>query len=113
MEVDAVSRKGKGKGKSGKGKKGGKNGKESTQAKVTGKRQQNTHDSKVNVETVESMDTKLLIVGTSSRPNVKVKARARESRKPKLQKSVKVTAVNKSMKLGHQTRLHHSQVYLK
>ena len=103
MEVDAVSRKGKGKEKSGKGKKG----------KVTGKRQQSTRDSKVNVETVESMDTKLLIVGTNSRPNLKVKASARESRNPKWQKSVKVTAVNKSKKLGHQTRQHSSQIYLK
>ena len=32
--------------------------KKATQAKVTEKRQQNTHDLKVNVETVESMDTK-------------------------------------------------------
>ena len=63
--------------------------KKHTQAKVTGKRQQNTRDSKENVETVESMDTKLLIVGTSSRPNLKVKARAR-----------------------HQTRLHRNQIYL-
>ena len=59
------------------------NEKKATQAKVTEKRQQNTHDSKVDVETVESMDTKLLIVGTSSRPNLKVKARARESRNPR------------------------------
>ena len=83
MEVDAISRKGKGKEKSGKGKKGGKKGKESHSGKGYGKRQQNTRDGKVNVETVESMDTKLLIVGTSSRPNLKVKARARESRNPK------------------------------
>ena len=54
--------------------------KKATQAKVTVKRQQNTHDSMVNVETVESMDTKLLTVGTSSRPNLKAKARAQESR---------------------------------
>ena len=54
-----------------------------TQAKVTGKRQQNTRDSKVSVETAESMDTKLLVVGTSSRTNLKVKARARESRNPR------------------------------
>ena len=78
MEVDAVSRKGKGKEKSGKGKKGGKKKKKATQAKVTEKRQQNTHDSKVNVETVESMDTKHLIVGTSRRTNLKVKARVWE-----------------------------------
>ena len=39
--------------------------------------------SKVNVEIVESMDTKQLIVGTSRRPNLKVKARAPESRNPK------------------------------
>ena len=54
--------------------------KKTTQAKVTGKRQQNTHDLKVSVETVESMDTKHLIVGTSRRTNLMVKARARESR---------------------------------
>ena len=47
--------------------------KKATQAKVTGKRQQNIRDSKVNVEIVESIDTMLLIVGTSSRPNLKVK----------------------------------------
>ena len=57
--------------------------KKATQAKVTEKRQQNTHDSNVNVETVESMDTKQLIVGTSRRPNLKAKARARESRNPR------------------------------
>ena len=57
--------------------------KKATQAKVTEKRQQNTHDSMENVETVESMDTKHLIVGTSRRTNLKVKARARESRNPR------------------------------
>ena len=57
--------------------------KKATQAKVTGKRQQNTHDSMVNVETVESMDIKQLIVGTSRRPNLKVKARAQGNRNPK------------------------------
>ena len=57
--------------------------KKATQAKVTGKRQQNTHDSKVNVETVESTDTKLLTVGTSRRPNLKAKARAQGGRNPK------------------------------
>ena len=64
------------------GKKGGRE-KKSTQAKVTEKRQPNTHDSMENVETVESMDTKHLIVGTSRRTNLKVKARARESRNPR------------------------------
>ena len=79
MEVDAQSpEEGKAKEKSGKGKKGGKKGKESTQAKVTEKRQQSTRDSMENVKTVESMDTKHLIVGTSRRTNLKVKARARE-----------------------------------
>ena len=57
--------------------------KKATQAKVTEKRQQNTLDSRVSVETVDSMDTKLLIVGTSNRPNLKAKARAQESRNPK------------------------------
>ena len=54
-----------------------------SQAKVTVKRQQSTHDSMENVETVESMDTKHLIVGTSRRTNLKVNARARESRYPR------------------------------
>ena len=54
-----------------------------TLAKNTEKRQQNTRDSTVGVETVESTDTKLLIVGTSSRPNLKAKARAQGSRNPK------------------------------
>ena len=58
--------------------------KKATQAKVTGKRQPNTHDSKVNVETVESMDTKQLIVGTSSRPNLKAKGRAQGKSKSKV-----------------------------
>ena len=83
--------------------------KEATQAKVKEKRQQNTH-----VETVESTDTKHLIVGTSRRANLKVKARARESRNPRRQKSVKVTAVKKSMiGVQVQTRQHNSQTYLK
>ena len=57
--------------------------KKATHAKVTEKRQQNTHDSKVNVETVESVDTKQLIVGTNRRPNLEAKARAQGSRNPK------------------------------
>ena len=57
--------------------------KKATRAKVTGKRQQNTRDSRVRVETAESTDTKLLIVGTSNRPNLKAKARAQRSRNPK------------------------------
>ena len=64
-----------------------------TQAKVTERRQQNPRDSTVTVETLESMDTKLLLVCTSHLPNLKAKARVRESRNPNFQKSVKVTAV--------------------
>ena len=44
---------------------------------------QHSHDSMVNVEIVESMDTKHLIVGICRRTNLKVKARARESRNPR------------------------------
>ena len=43
----------------------------------------NTQDSMENVETLESMDTKHLIVGTSRRTNLKEKAKARESRNPR------------------------------
>ena len=69
----------KGKEKSGKGKKGGKKGKESHSGKGYGE----TTTEHSRFETVESMDTKQLIVGTSRRPNLKVKARARENRNPK------------------------------
>ena len=58
--------------------------KKATQAKVTEKRQQNTHDSMVNVETVESMDTKHLIVGTSRRTNLKVKGKGTGKSKSKV-----------------------------
>ena len=58
--------------------------KKSTQAKVTEKRQQNTHDSKVNAETVERTDTKLLIVGTGRRPNLKVKDKGTGKSKSKV-----------------------------
>ena len=104
MEVDAISRKGKGKRES-----------------------KGNHSSKSHCETTTDLsrfegdcrkcgkyghkaaDT----VGTSSRPNLKAKARAQESRNPKRQKSVKATAINKSKKPGHQTRLHRNQVCLK
>ena len=60
-EVDAISRKGKGKGKSGKGKKGGKKGKESYSGK--GDRETTVEHSRfeVSLETAESTDTKLLV----------------------------------------------------
>ena len=70
VEVDAVSRKGKAKKNPARARRVARKEKKATQAKVTQKRQQNTHDSKANVETVESMDTKQLIVGTSRRPNL-------------------------------------------
>ena len=57
--------------------------KKATQAKVTGKRQQSTRGSRVSVETVENVDTKPLMFGTSNRPNLKAKARAHGSRNPK------------------------------
>ena len=82
MEVHAVSRKGKGKEKSGKGKRGGKKGKESHSGKGYGETT-TEHSRFEGVETGESTDTKLLIVGTSSRPNLWAKARARESRNPR------------------------------
>ena len=49
-----------------------------SQAKVTGKRQKSTRDSRVGA------DTKLLTVGTSSRPNLKAKARAHGKSKSKV-----------------------------
>ena len=52
--------------------------KKATQANVTEKRQQSTRDSRVSVETLENTDTRPMIVGTSSRPNLKAKARAQE-----------------------------------
>ena len=90
MEVDAISLKGQGKEKSGKGKKGGKKGKESHSEKVVQKRQQNAHDSMVNVEIVENMDTKHLIVGTSRRTHLKVTGKGTGKSKSK------VTEINES-----------------
>ena len=84
MEVDAVSQKGKGKEKSGKGKKGGKKGKESHSGKGYG--EPTTEHSRFEGECRncgKEKDTKLLMVGTSSLPNLKVKARARASQNPK------------------------------
>ena len=83
MEVMPSPEKGKAKKNPARARRVARKEKKATQAKVTEKRQQNTRDSRVDVETVESMDTKLLIVGTSSRPNLKVKARAQESRNPR------------------------------
>ena len=57
--------------------------KKATQVEVTVKRQQSTRASRVNVETAASTDTKLLIVGASSRPNLGAKAKAQGSRNPK------------------------------
>ena len=54
-----------------------------TLAKVTVKRQQSTRASTVSVEIAENTDTKLLIVGTSSRPSLKAKAKAQATRNPK------------------------------
>ena len=51
---------------------------------VTVKRQQSTRASRVSVETAECTDTKLLTVGTSSRPNLRAKARAQGSPKSKV-----------------------------
>ena len=114
MEVDAISQKRERQRTIGQGQEGWQERKrKATQAKVTVKRRQNTRASRVSVETAESTDTKLLTVGTSSRPNIKAKGRAQGSRNPKSQKSVKVTAVNKSKKPRHQTRLHRKQICLK
>ena len=81
MEVDAISRKGKGKENLARARRVARKEKQATQAKATGKRQQNTHDSMVNVETVESMDTKHLIVGTSRRTNLKVRGSGKSKSK--------------------------------
>ena len=82
MEVDVIG-KGKAKKNPAKARRVARKEKKATQAKVMGNDNRTLALRKVNVETVESMDTKLLIVGTSSRQNLKVNARARESRNPK------------------------------
>ena len=76
MNVDSVSRKGKGKEKSGKGKKGGQKGKESHSGKGYGETTTQHSRFEGDCRNWKIMDTKLLIIGTSSRPNLKVKARA-------------------------------------
>ena len=83
IEIDATCRKGKAKENPARARSVARKEKKATQAKVTVKRQQSTRASMVSVEIPESMDTKLLIVSTSSRPNLKVKAKARASRNPK------------------------------
>ena len=87
--------------------------KKTTQAKVTGKRQQNTRDSKVNVETVENMDTKLLIVGTSSRPTLKAKARAQGKSKSKVTEISESDSSKQIDETWTSKRLRRNQIYLK
>ena len=58
MEVDALSRKAKGKVNPARTRRVARKEKKPTQATVTENQQQNTHDSMMNVETVEGMDTK-------------------------------------------------------
>ena len=70
--------------------------KKATQAKVTGKRQQSTRDSIVGVETAESTDTKLLIVATSSRPNLRAKAKGSGKSKSQVTEISESDTVNKS-----------------
>ena len=113
MEVDAVSRKGKGKEKSSRGKKGGKKGKEIPLRQGL-RRQQNTHDSMENAETIESMDHKASDCWYKQTNKSQGKGKGQESRNPRWQKSVRVTTVNKSMiGIQFQTRPHSSQIYLK
>ena len=84
MEVDAVSRKGKAEKNSARARRVVRKEMKFTQVKVTEKRQQNTHDSMENVETVESMDTEHLIVGPSRRTILKVKAKGTGKLKSKV-----------------------------
>ena len=119
MEVDILSRKGRGKVKSRKGKKGGKKGKESHAGKkvaenpkwnTTENRKWNTRALKVIVEIVENSVTKLPKVGTSINTSLQAKAGARASRNPTSQKSVNATQANMLKRHGHQTHLHNLQV---
>ena len=93
VEVDAVSWRGKGKGKSSKGKKGGKKGKESHSDKGYG--ETTTEHSRFEGEcrNCGKYGHKAAVCWYKQPP-----------------KTSKATAVNKSKKLGHQTRLYRHQV---
>ena len=58
--------------------------KKATQAMVTETRQQNTRDLRVSVEIAENTDTKLLIVGTSSHPNLNLRDKGTGKSKSKV-----------------------------
>ena len=58
--------------------------KKATQAKVTGKRQQSTRDSKVSVETAESTDTLLLLCWYKQPPKPQSKSKSSEKSKSKM-----------------------------
>ena len=76
--------------------------KKATQAKVTEKRQQNTRDSKVNVETLESMQP--------PKPQGKGKGTGKsKSKVTEISESDRSKQVDKTWT----SRLHRSQVYLK
>ena len=110
MEVDAVSRKGKGKEKSGKGKKG----KESHSSKGYGETTTEHSRFDGDCRNCGKYGHKASDCWYKQTTKSQVKARARESRNPRWQKSVRVTAVNKSMiGVQVQTRPHSSQIYLK
>ena len=114
MEVDVLSRKGKGKGKSGKGKKGGKKGKESHTGKGYGesKLEHACFDGECR-NCGKHGHKALLIVGTNSSTNLKAKVKARASRNPTSQKSVKATRANKRRTRVHQTHVCNRQARLK
>ena len=111
--VDVISRKGKGKEKSGKGKKGGKKGKESHSGKGYG--ETTTEDSRFEGEcrNCAKYGHKVADCWYKQTTKSQGKGKGTGKSKSKVTESVKVTAVNKSKKLGHQTRPHRSQVYLK
>ena len=83
MEVDVVSREGKGKEKSGQGKKGGKKGEEIHSGKGHGNDNRTLTIRRWMSKLWKVWTQKPLIVGTSNRPNLKAKARAQGSRNPK------------------------------
>ena len=85
MEVDSISRKGERHRKIWQGHDGWQERKRKPlRQRLRKKRQQNTHDSKMNVETMENMGTKHLIVGTSRRTKSQGKGKSTGKSKSKV-----------------------------
>ena len=105
MEVDVLSRKGKGKGKSGKGKKGGKKGKESHTGKGYGESKVEHPHFDGECRNCRKHGHKAADCWHKQQHKPQGKFKGTASRHPTSQKSVKATRANKQKRRGHQTQI--------